>query len=124
MTEPYRELVVWQKAMQLVRDIYAATKNFPKEELFALTIQMRRCAISIPSNIAEGKGRYSRPDLLHFLMQARGSLYELETQTQIAADLKYLEEETKEALLSESGEVGRLLNGMVRAFREKEMESS
>ena len=124
MTEPYRELVVWQKAMQFVRDIYAATKKFPKEELFALTIQMRRCAISIPSNIAEGKGRYSRPDLLHFLMQARGSLYELETQTQIAADLKYLEEETKEVLLSECGEVGRLLNGMVRAFREKEMESS
>ena len=119
MAESYRELVVWQKAMQLVRNVYTVTKNFPKEELFALTIQMRRAAISIPSNIAEGKGRYSRPDLLHFLMQARGSLYERETQIQIATDLKYLPQDSNESLLSSCSEVGRLINGMVRAFREK-----
>ena len=119
MSEKYRDLLVWQRAMELVKEIYRVTKSFPKEEVYGLTAQIRRAAIAIPSNIAEGKGRYSTADVNHFLVQARGSLYELETQVLIATDLKYLSEAESKKLLDSSDEVAKLLNGLIRSLREK-----
>ena len=119
MSEKYRDLLVWQRAMELVKEIYRVTKSFPKEEVYGLTAQIRRAAIAIPSNIAEGKGRYSTADVNHFLVQARGSLYELETQVLIATDLKYLSEAESKKLLDRSDEVAKLLNGLIRSLREK-----
>jgi four helix bundle protein len=84
MVMPYRDLVVWNKAMELVTEIYRVTHNFPKEELFGLMSQLRRAAVSIPSNIAEGKGRISKGEFRQFLGNARGSLAEVETQILIA----------------------------------------
>ena len=86
----YRELIIWQKSIQLVTNVYKLTRSFPKEELFGLTSQMRRCAISIPSNIAEGFGRNSQGDFKRFLNIALGSTYELQTQIEISFNLEYL----------------------------------
>ena len=113
MTESYRNLIAWQKAKELALDIYSCTRKFPKDEIYGLTSQMRRAAISVPSNIAEGKGRRSRKDFAHFLYQARGSLLELETQLAIARDLGYLDADTFDKSLSKAEEVGRILNGLV-----------
>ncbi len=117
MSETYRDLLVWQKSIQLVKQIYVATKNFPREEMYGLASQMRRAAVSIPSNIAEGKGRFSTPDLLHFFTQARGSLLEVETQIIVAQELDYLSRPASKQLLSLTSEVGRMLNGFLRSFR-------
>ena len=92
MGSSHKDLVVWKKAMRLVFNTYQYTKRFPREETYGLAAQMRRAAVSIPSNIAEGKGRYSRKELLQFLVNARGSLLELETQIEIARHLDYLDE--------------------------------
>ena len=115
--DSYRDLIAWKKAMALVREIYRITAAFPKEEIFGLTSQVRRAAVSIPSNIAEGKGRYSQRDFLHFLMQARGSINEVETQLLIAQDLGYLVEEQTHQLLQQSKEVGKILNGLISSLR-------
>jgi four helix bundle protein len=88
----FKELVVWQKSMQLVKQIYLATEHFPSKEIYGLTSQLRRAAISVPSNIAEGQARYSKPDFRHFLLIAKGSLAEIETQLLLANDLGYLKE--------------------------------
>ena len=92
MVQSYRDLVAWNKAMELVTEIYRVTKEFPKEEVFGLMSQLRRAAVSIPSNIAEGKGRLSKGEFRQFLGNARGSLAELETQIIIAQNLNYLDE--------------------------------
>ena len=113
MTESYRNLIAWQKAKNLALDIYLCTKRFPKDETYGLTSQMRRAAVSVPSNIAEGKGRRSRKDFAHFLYQARGSLLELETQLSIARDLEYLDAHTFKSTLDKAEEVGRILNGLL-----------
>lgn len=89
----HRDLLVWQKGMALVTEIYRVTKEFPKDELYGLTNQLRRAAVSIPSNVAEGYARNSRNELHHFLGQARGSLAELETQIEIAMNLGYMSEQ-------------------------------
>ena len=86
----YHDLVVWQKAMELVTELYRATSDFPKHELYGLTGQIRRAAVSVPSNLAEGHGRTSRREFHQFISQARGSLVEVETQLEIARDLGYL----------------------------------
>jgi four helix bundle protein len=83
----YRDLIAWQKAMVLVREIYYATQAFPKEERYGLMSRLRRAAVSVPSNIAEGQARYSRREFHHFLNNARGSLAEVETQIMLANDL-------------------------------------
>lgn len=116
MSSTYRDLKAWQTAMDMVQDIYGLTQAFPKEETYGLTIQLRRAAVSIASNIAEGKGRSSDKELLHFLSNAKGSLFEVETQLMIADRLGYLTHAQGEALLSQAAEVGRLLNGLMRAF--------
>ena len=99
--------------MSLVTAIYRATAGFPKDELFGLTSQLRRAAVSIPSNIAEGQGRLSENEFRHFLGQARGSLMEVETQLQIAENLGYLHQEQTSKLLEACAEVGRILNGLL-----------
>ena len=89
-TRHFRELLVWQRAMQFARDVYETTQGFPRKEIFGLTSQLRRAAVSVPSNIAEGHGRLSDKAFAVFLGQARGSLYELETQLELAKSLGYL----------------------------------
>ena len=117
MGQSFRDLVVWQKAMTLVTEVYRATASFPKDELFALTSQLRRAAVSVPSNIAEGQGRLSKREFHYFLGLARGSLMEVETQVQIASNLGYLKAETVSDLLSISAEVGRVLNGLMTSVK-------
>jgi four helix bundle protein len=116
-SKTYRQLTVWQKAMDLVQMIYIATKKFPTEERFGLTSQLRRAAVSIPSNIAEGQGRKSESEFSHFISIAYGSLRETETQLFIAVRLGYLEQSEANAVLSLAGEVGRLLNGLAKSLR-------
>ncbi len=88
----YRKLLIWQKSMLITTNIYNSTKQFPKEEIFGLTSQIRRCAVSIPSNIAEGYGRDSNKEYLRFLNISIGSLFEMQTQLEIAKNIKYLNE--------------------------------
>jgi len=104
--------------MELARHVYRLTKDFPREEMFGLTSQMRRAAISIPSNIAEGQGRLTDKAFSVFLGHSRGSLFELETQAELAESLGYLEKEQMEKLLSASGEVGRMINGLLNSMKE------
>ena len=115
--QSYRNLVVWQKSMQLVTEVYRFTEAFPKTEMFGLSSQLRRAVVSVPSNIAEGQGRDSTKEFLHHLSIAYGSLMETETQIQIAANLMYIEQGLADRLLDKCGEVGRLLNGLLRSLR-------
>ncbi|HYU27011.1 MAG TPA: four helix bundle protein [Thermoanaerobaculia bacterium] len=110
----YRDLLVWQKARVLAKDIYLMTRSFPREETFALVQQMRRAAVSILCNIAEGRGRRTRPDYRHFVLMARGSAFELETQIIVAADIGYVAETTAESLAERTTEIARMLNGLLR----------
>ena len=114
----YEDLRVWRRAMDLVLGVYQCTRTFPREEVYGLTSQMRRAAVSVPSNIAEGKGRYSRKELLQFLFRARGSLLELRTQTTIASELGFLAERDGKALVEHTADVGRLLNGLINRFQD------
>lgn len=111
----YTDLIVWQKAMDLVEKIYHATEPFPHREIFGLTNQMRRAAVSIPSNVAEGQGRATTKDFLQFLSIARGSLQEVETQVMLACRLSYLNEPLKCHLLDATAEIARILNGLVNS---------
>lgn len=112
----YRDLIAWKKAMLLVADVYRSTQSFPKSELYGLSMQLRRAAVSVPSNIAEGQGRLSTGEFKQFLGHARGSFLEIETQILIAADLEYLDTETEKLLLSQAAEVGRILNGLISSL--------
>jgi len=114
----YRKLIVWQKGRELAKLIYHATKRFPRIETFGLISQMRRAAVSILSNIAEGEGRYSRRDTRRFFLIARGSAMELETQIVISSDLEYLDPNTARELESRSTEVCRILNGLLKRYPE------
>lgn len=105
----FRDLIVWQKAMELARQVYALTRRLPKEELYALGDQMRRAAVSIPSNIAEGQARDSRKEFLNFLSIAKGSNAELGTQLELCATLGYLSAEVAAPVAALSVEVGRML---------------
>ncbi|MBI3477915.1 MAG: four helix bundle protein [Acidobacteria bacterium] len=117
MPENYRDLIAWQKAKALALEIYCCTRKFPKDEMYGLTSQMRRAAVSIPSNIAEGKGRHSPKELVQFLFHARGSLLELDTQLSIAHELDYVDEPTFIHLDGMIDEVGRILNGLINRFQ-------
>jgi four helix bundle protein len=117
--QSYRQLVAWQKAMELVRQIYETTKTFPKEEIYGLSSQIRRAAVSIPSNIAEGQGRDSTKEFLHHLSIAYGSLMETETQILIAESLNYLKSEDRVLILEKTAETGRLINGLSRSLKQK-----
>jgi four helix bundle protein len=111
----YRELIVWQKSMDLVEEIYRVTQSFPREELYGLTNQLRRAAVSVPSNIAEGQGRGIGGEFAHHLRIANGSLQEVETQMLIAVRLGYINSTVVEAALAMSAEVGRVLRGLLRS---------
>jgi four helix bundle protein len=108
----YRNLDVWQKARVLAKDIYILTRSFPRDETFGLISQMRRTAISIICNIAEGQGRWTRPDYRRFLLIARGSAFELEAQLVIAEDIGYIDD--AEPLTERTIEITRMLNGLLR----------
>lgn len=108
----FRDLQVWQKAMVLVTNSYSISSNFPKEEQFSLTSQIRRCSISIPSNIAEGYGRDTNKDYIRFLTIALGSLFEFQTQIEIAFNLKYISEENFVKLYEDSRELERMLSSL------------
>jgi len=112
----YKDLVVWQKSVELVIEVYAATAKFPREETFGLTSQLRRCAVSVPSNIAEGQGRATRGEFVQFLAHARGSLLELETQVHIAGKLGYLSGEREGSIEARVDEVARILNGLLTSL--------
>ena len=113
----YQDLETRQQAMSLVLEVYRVTKLFPKEELFGLTSQVRRAAVSIPSNIAEGQGRTSTKEFLHHLSIAYGSLCEAETQLLIANKLDYLGPQDYESLSDLAGRVGRLINGLSKSLQ-------
>jgi len=112
----YRDLVVWQKSVALVTEIYAATSNFPREEMFGLISQLRRCAVSVPSNIAEGQGRATKGEFIQFLSHARGSLFELETQLVVAGKLGYISLDRQQTLGSQTEEIARILNGLLTSL--------
>jgi four helix bundle protein len=120
MSGNYRDLKIWQKSLELTLDVYRCTGNFPKQELHSLADQMRRAAVSVASNIAEGKGRSTDRDFAYFLCHARGSLYELETQALIAKRLGYLRESDSSTLDESLAEAGKMLNGLIRSMRGKE----
>lgn len=110
----FRDLIVWQKSMSLVTEIYTITRAFPSDELYGLTNQLRRCAVSIPSNIAEGYGRNSTGDYKRFLQIAVGSLFELQTQLEIAFNLIYITENLFQALLERTKELDRMLLSLIK----------
>lgn len=115
----HTQLTVWQKAMDLVSGIYEATKGFPKDEQFGLTSQMRRCAISIPSNIAEGRVRRTTKDFVHFLHISLGSTAELNTQLEIARRQKFLSGARYTELVGLLDEVGRMLSALISSLNAK-----
>jgi four helix bundle protein len=112
----YQELIAWQRAMDLVELVYKASRVFPRDEIYALTSQVRRAAVSIASNIAEGQGRRTTSDFLRHLSIAYGSLCEVETQILIARRLDYLSAAQVERIMGGAGEVGRLLNGLMNSL--------
>jgi four helix bundle protein len=120
----YHDLKVWQGAMELTTKIYRITRKFPAEELYGLSTQLRRAAVSVPSNIAEGKGRSSDKELLQFLSRARGSLYEVQTQLAIAEMLGFLTKADYEDVRQQADAVGRMLSGMIARFRETIQKSA
>jgi len=116
MSSSFRDLRVWQEAIQLTTEIYKHTAQFPKHEAYGLTQQIRRAAVSVPSNIAEGKGHRSDKEFVHFMFHARGSLLELQTQLEIAKELQYLSAEEIRDLLEVADGVGRALNGLISSL--------
>lgn len=113
----FRDLLIWQKAMELVTNCYAISADFPKDEQFGLTSQIRRCSISIPSNISEGFGRGTNKDYLRFLNFSLGSLFEFQTQIEIAFNLKYISLEKFDKLYEDSRELERMLSSFMRQVK-------
>jgi len=112
----YKELQVWQKAYQLCLEVYRVTKGFPKDEMYGLISQIRRAAVSVPSNIAEGYGRKTTREYVHSLYVAYGSICELETQILISHDLDYIESDIFDKLQEEIGDVERMLKGLIKSL--------
>jgi four helix bundle protein len=116
VVKSYRDLLVWQKGIELTLQIYQLTKAFPREEIYGLTSQMRRCAVSIPSNIAEGAGRLNTPEYKQFLGIARGSSFELQTQLVIAKELGFGDVELIASVDALCNEVGKMIFGTISAL--------
>jgi four helix bundle protein len=112
----YRDLIVWQKAMNMVKDIYLDVAGFPKAELYGLTSQIRRSAVSVPANIAEGQARNSTGEFRQFLGVSKGSLAELETLLLLSTNLGFLGKEKSTSLLDQCAELNRLINGLLRSL--------
>lgn len=113
----FRDLIIWQKSMNLVTQIYKETESFPESERYGLISQIRRSAVSIPSNIAEGYGRNSGGDFKRFLNISMGSLFEIQTQLQIAQNLKYLDTKENERLYNLSREIERMMSSFIRSIQ-------
>jgi four helix bundle protein len=112
----YTELIAWQKAMDLVEAVYTLSSRFPREEMFGLTSQIRKAAVSVPSNIAEGQGRWTTGEFIQFLGIAHGSLREVETQTRVAVRLKFVTQADAEPVFQVAAEVGRLIQGLKKSL--------
>ena len=112
----YRDLLIWQRGMALVTYVYSLTKLFPKDEQYSITSQIRRSAVSIPSNIAEGFGGHHKQDYLRFLEIARGSLYELQTQLEISKNVNYLNKEELTKTIEMCNELEKMLNSFIKTI--------
>jgi four helix bundle protein len=112
----YRDLIIWQKSMDLTKMVYQITYSFPKDEVYGLTSQIRRCAVSIPSNIAEGRGRNSNKEFIRFLQISLGSLYELQTQLELAVSFKYVN--NIDTINGLALEIEKMINSFIRSKRE------
>jgi len=117
MIQTHKDLVVWQKSICLVKDIYSITQSFPKDEVFGLTSQMRRAAVSIPSNIAEGSGRNGQKEFVHFLYNSLGSVSELETHIIICKEIGLLPEVSSNELVSRCGEIVKMLSSLINSLK-------
>jgi four helix bundle protein len=117
MGQSYRDLIAWQKAMDFVMDVYRTSKTFPRDEVYGLASQLRRAAVGVPSNIAEGQARFSANEFHFFLARARGSLVEVETQLMVAQNLTYVTPEHGKHLLDKAAELGKILSGLISAVR-------
>jgi four helix bundle protein len=117
--EYFRDLLIWQKSMTLVTEIYQLTNSFPKEEIYSLTSQIRRSSISIPSNIAEGYGRDGNNDYLRFLNISISSLFEMQTQLEISFNLKYINEVQFNKINEDSREIERMLSAFIRKIKQR-----
>lgn len=114
----YKDLIIWQKSIMLVKIIYQITQSFPKEEQYGITNQLRRCAVSIPSNIAEGYGRNSTNDYIRFLQIATGSLYELETQVEISFQLNYMTQLQKDEVFNLCTEIDKMIYSLIQKIKQ------
>jgi len=119
MSGSFTELRVWQNGKKLFLEIHSVTKGFPREELYGLTSQLRRAAMSIPNNVAEGKGYSSKKDFVRFLYMARGSCLEVQSELMIARELQYLNEENASKLLNNAFTLGRELNALITAIESR-----
>ena len=119
MIKSYRDLEVWQKAMDLVVMCYQTTKKFPKNEIYGLASQLQRAVVSVPANIAEGRQRQHSKEFLQHLSIAYGSLAEVETHVQIAGRLNYMHEDQISKLLGKTAEIGKMLNGLRRSIEKR-----
>jgi len=115
----FRDLRVWQASMDLAEEVYKLTQSFPKQEIYGLSSQIQRAAVSIPSNIAEGSARHSTKELLHFLSVALGSLFEPETQLLLAGRLSYIKKENLETVLSSIEGISRMIRGLQNSLKSK-----
>lgn len=119
MIQNYRDLKVWQKAMDLTERIFVLSEKFPKQQAYVMTSQIQRSALSVPSNVAEGRSRHSENDFIYHLNIARGSLAELETQILLSMRLKYLSETEGNELLLVTSEITRMLHGLKTSLKDK-----
>ena len=119
MGQSFRELIAWQRAMELVTEIYCITEAFPRNEIYGLTSQLRRAAVSIASNIAEGQARHSHREFMRFLSTARGSSAEVLTQLLIAKNLSYIETDQVENLVEQTTNVCRLINALYASIERR-----
>ena len=124
MAQHYKDLIAWQKAMALVNAVYDLTDTFPKREIYSLTGQLRRAAVSIPSNMAEGEAHYSNREFLHFLRHSRGSLAALEIQLLIGQKRNYDSESQTREVLKRADELSRFLSGLINSLKQKERQSA
>jgi len=124
MAQHYKDLIAWQKAMALVNAVYDLTDTFPKREIYSLTGQLRRAAVSIPSNMAEGEAHYSNREFLHFLRHSRGSLAELQIQLLIGQKRNYDSESQTREVLKRADELSRFLSGLINSLKQKERQSA
>ncbi len=123
MISSYKDLDVWKKSIELNKKIYLFTKDFPKEEIYGLVNQMRRCGVSIPSNIAEGKMRQHTNEYIQFLYVSLGSCAELETQIVISGELEFINQNTKVELLEELDHIGRMLRNLIKSLRNSKTDN-